>query len=113
MVAWHDLAVTAALDGRWIGFPRGSTLPERIKAARQRAGLGMDRLAALAGVGKGSIIRLEQGTARVATFDLLRAFVPQIRYRGFARCGHRPWAERHAREPFLAALREWLGESGA
>ena len=48
-----------------------------------------------------------------ATFDLLRRFIPQIRYRGFPRCGHRPWAERHAREPFLAALREWLGESGA
>jgi pimeloyl-ACP methyl ester carboxylesterase len=48
-----------------------------------------------------------------ATCDLLRSCIPQIRYRGFARCGHRPWAERHAREPFLAALREWLGEPGA
>lgn len=62
-------AVTAALDGRWIGFPRGSSLPERTKAARLRAGLSMDALAALAGVSKGSIIRLEQGTARVATFE--------------------------------------------
>lgn len=43
-----------------------------------------------------------------ATRDLLRRFVPQIRYQGFPRCGHQPWAERHAREPFLAALREWL-----
>jgi len=43
-----------------------------------------------------------------ATFDLLRRSLPQLQYRGFPRCGHRPWAERHAREPFLAALREWL-----
>ena len=48
-----------------------------------------------------------------ATFDLLRRFIPQLQYRGFPRCGHRPWAERHAREPFLAALREWLDEGGA
>lgn len=45
-----------------------------------------------------------------ATFEVLRRFVPQLRYRGFGRCGHRPWAERHAREPFLAALRAWLEE---
>jgi pimeloyl-ACP methyl ester carboxylesterase len=43
-----------------------------------------------------------------ATCALLRQFVPQLQYRGFPRCGHRPWAERWAREPFLAALREWL-----
>jgi pimeloyl-ACP methyl ester carboxylesterase len=48
-----------------------------------------------------------------ATCERLRRFIPQIRYRSFARCGHRPWAERYAREPFLAALREWLSESGA
>lgn len=44
-----------------------------------------------------------------ATADLLRRFMPQLQYRGFSRCGHRPWAERHAREPFLAVLRAWLG----
>jgi len=43
-----------------------------------------------------------------ATFDLLRRFMPQLQYRSFERCGHKPWAERWAREPFLAALREWL-----
>jgi len=42
-----------------------------------------------------------------ATFELLRRHIPQLRYRSFPRCGHKPWAERHAREPFLAALREW------
>jgi pimeloyl-ACP methyl ester carboxylesterase len=47
-----------------------------------------------------------------ATFALLRRFVPQLQYRGFPRCGHRPWVERYARESFLAALREWLGEGG-
>ena len=47
-----------------------------------------------------------------ATFELLRRFMPQLRYRGFPRCGHKPWAERHAREPFLAALREWLRVAG-
>lgn len=48
-----------------------------------------------------------------ATFEHLRRFMPRLQYRGFPRCGHRPWAERHARDPFLAALREWLGEGGA
>ncbi|MCU0282094.1 MAG: alpha/beta hydrolase [Acidimicrobiia bacterium] len=48
-----------------------------------------------------------------ATFEVLRRFIPQLRYTGFPRCGHQPWAERHAREPFLAVLREWLDESGA
>ncbi len=43
-----------------------------------------------------------------ATCDLLRRFVPQLRYRGLPSCGHKPWAERRAREPFLAALGEWL-----
>ncbi len=47
----------------------------------------------------------------LATFDLLRRFVPQVQYRGFERCGHKPWAERWAREPFLAALREWLART--
>jgi hypothetical protein len=32
-----------------------------------------------------------------------------VEYRGFPRCGHKPWAESHASEPFLAALREWVG----
>lgn len=47
-----------------------------------------------------------------ATCDLLRRFIPQVQYRGLPRCGHRPWAERHAREPFLAALCEWLEAAG-
>ncbi|MFH1329524.1 MAG: alpha/beta hydrolase, partial [Actinomycetota bacterium] len=47
-----------------------------------------------------------------ATCEVLRRHLPQLQYRGFPRCGHKPWAERHAREPFLAALREWLGDAG-
>lgn len=43
-----------------------------------------------------------------ATFERLRQFIPHLQYRGFPRCGHRPWVERHAREAFLAALGEWL-----
>ncbi|MBN2113403.1 MAG: alpha/beta hydrolase [Acidimicrobiia bacterium] len=48
-----------------------------------------------------------------ATFALLRRYLPELQYRGFAECGHRPWAERRAREPFLAALREWLAGQGS
>ena len=48
-----------------------------------------------------------------ATRDTLRRFVPQLEYRAFDRCGHEPWLERHAREPFLAALRGWLQTQAA
>ena len=43
------------------------------------------------------------------TFHLLRKHIRQLQYVGLARCGHKPWMERCAREPFLAALRGWLG----
>lgn len=43
-----------------------------------------------------------------STRDVLRVFVPQLEYVEFARCGHQPWIERYAREPFLAYLRRWL-----
>ena len=46
-----------------------------------------------------------------ATFEVLRQHIPQLQYRGFPRCGHEPWAERHAREPFLEVLRAWLADS--
>ena len=42
--------------------------------------------------------------------DLLRRHVPGLSYLGFARCGHDPWRERHAREPFLRALERWVLE---
>ena len=40
--------------------------------------------------------------------DSLVPYIPQLEYVEFARCGHEPWRERHAREPFFAALRSWL-----
>jgi pimeloyl-ACP methyl ester carboxylesterase len=43
-----------------------------------------------------------------ATRDLLRRYLPRLEYRELERCGHEPWNERQAREPFLAVVREWL-----
>jgi pimeloyl-ACP methyl ester carboxylesterase len=45
-----------------------------------------------------------------ATRDLLRQYIPQLEYLSLERCGHEPWRERHAREPFAAALCDWLGQ---
>lgn len=42
-----------------------------------------------------------------ATRDTLRRFIPRLEYVELQRCGHAPWLERHAREPFLALIREW------
>ena len=43
-----------------------------------------------------------------ATYELLRGFVPQLELCELAACGHTPWRERHAREPFLERLTRWL-----
>jgi pimeloyl-ACP methyl ester carboxylesterase len=43
-----------------------------------------------------------------ATRDLLRQHIPGLEYVELGRCGHEPWRERHAAEPFLTALGEWL-----
>lgn len=45
----------------------------------------------------------------LSTRDVLRKVIPQLEFVGFARCGHEPWRERHAREVFLRTLRDWLG----
>jgi pimeloyl-ACP methyl ester carboxylesterase len=42
------------------------------------------------------------------TRDLLRRFIPDLQYVEFEKCGHEPWKEQHARQPFLAALLNWL-----
>jgi len=42
------------------------------------------------------------------TRALLQRVIPQLEYVRFPRCGHEPWRERHAREPFLQTLRAWL-----
>jgi len=46
-----------------------------------------------------------------ATHDTLRRHIPHLQYTGLPRCGHSPWRERHAREPFLDALRQWITEN--
>jgi pimeloyl-ACP methyl ester carboxylesterase len=41
-------------------------------------------------------------------FEGLRPHLPQLEYREFERCGHYPWLERAAADPFFSLLREWL-----
>ena len=38
----------------------------------------------------------------------LRPYLPQLEYREFERCGHYPWLERAAADPFFTLLRKWL-----
>jgi len=38
----------------------------------------------------------------------LAAYLPQLEYRAWDRCGHYPWLERQVRDEFFAALRAWL-----
>jgi len=38
----------------------------------------------------------------------LQAHIPHLEYLEFERCGHYPWLERAAREPFFDRLRQWL-----
>ena len=40
--------------------------------------------------------------------DRLRTFIPHLEYHELPRCGHYPWLEAKARDPFLAILRGWL-----
>lgn len=42
------------------------------------------------------------------TYDTLRRHIPHLQYREWERCGHRPWAERHARDEFFEFLCDWL-----
>lgn len=43
-----------------------------------------------------------------ATHDTLRKFIPTLEYIPLERCGHEPWRERHARDRFVEAIRQWL-----
>ncbi len=43
--------------------------------------------------------------------DSLLPVLPQLEYRQFDRCGHEPWAERHARRAFFEVLRNWLASA--
>lgn len=38
----------------------------------------------------------------------LRKHIPHLQYRELSKCGHSPWLERQAREPFLKELRSWV-----
>jgi len=40
--------------------------------------------------------------------DSLLPHLPQLEYRELGGCGHDPWRERRAREPFFGELRAWL-----
>ena len=42
------------------------------------------------------------------TFETLRRTLPHLEYCELHHCGHSPWTERRAREPFFEQLRSWL-----
>jgi pimeloyl-ACP methyl ester carboxylesterase len=41
-------------------------------------------------------------------FEGLRPYLPQLEYRELEGCGHYPWLERTAANPFFSIVREWL-----
>jgi pimeloyl-ACP methyl ester carboxylesterase len=38
----------------------------------------------------------------------LKPYLPQLEYREWERCGHRPWVERGIRDEFFGFMRDWL-----
>ena len=40
----------------------------------------------------------------------LRTYIPHLQYHEMPECGHSPWLERRAREPFLEMLNTWLAK---
>lgn len=40
--------------------------------------------------------------------DCLKPVLPQLEYREFERCGHKPAIEKYAGEEFFAVMRDWL-----
>jgi alpha-beta hydrolase superfamily lysophospholipase len=40
--------------------------------------------------------------------ESLLPYLPQLEYRPFEQCGHKPAVERHARQAFFAVMRRWL-----
>jgi pimeloyl-ACP methyl ester carboxylesterase len=40
--------------------------------------------------------------------ESLLPYLPQLEYRQFEQCGHKPAVERHARQAFFAVMRRWL-----
>jgi phage N-6-adenine-methyltransferase len=75
-------AVLASLNVRIAGLPRGSTLPERVRTARERRGWSIEKLAIRAEVSAMAVRRLEQGNARIATLQRVAAcLLPNARVR--------------------------------
>lgn len=48
-----------------------------------------------------------------STRDALLPFLPRLEYHELEKCGHYPWLEREAREPFYERLEEWLRTASA
>lgn len=42
------------------------------------------------------------------TMEDLRRYIPHVQYCEFSRCGHSPWLERQAKEPFFRELSSWI-----
>jgi pimeloyl-ACP methyl ester carboxylesterase len=40
--------------------------------------------------------------------DVLKAYIPQLEYRQWERCGHKPWMERQVRDEFFSVMAGWL-----
>lgn len=73
------MPVMDALDIRLNGLPRGRSLLARMAIARERRGMTLDGLAERAGISKGSVLRLGQGSGRVATLEaVLRVLAPTV-----------------------------------
>src|SRR5688500_6994638 len=76
-------SILADLTVRFVGLPPGRTIPERLRLARTRRGLGQKNLAERANVSPMALYRLERGNARIATLvAVLRVLAPQARAAG-------------------------------
>ena len=40
--------------------------------------------------------------------DSLLPYIPQLEYREWEKCGHRPWTEQYVRDGFFSVLKKWL-----
>ncbi len=41
-------------------------------------------------------------------YKSLRAYIPQLEYHEFKKCGHSPWKENQAADEFFAIMAKWL-----
>jgi transcriptional regulator with XRE-family HTH domain len=74
--------LVSALDLRFAGLPRGTSLSDQAKTLRKRRSWTQQELAAAAGVSTPAIIRLESGNARISTLSaVLTVLAPGARVR--------------------------------